>query len=244
MTRAGTTGRAVVPLVFDNALAIVDAETGVVAAQVKTGGVAPFGSVISRDGRTAWVTNWGGRWPKDGDPTLPTGLDPKADRVVVDSRGIASTGTVVRVDLDAQKVTHAIDVGLHPTAVAWDEPRQRLYVANANSDSLTIVDTAQPRVAATLALKPFGLELKGVAPSALCVSPDGRRVCRTRWAECGGGHRRGTARGTRIHSTARYPNHLSLSRDGLRLAIQRCSASARGGRMRRRAAMCTRIAER
>jgi DNA-binding beta-propeller fold protein YncE len=220
ITRAGTTGRAVVPLVFDNAVAIVDAETGVVAAQVKTGGVAPFGSVISRDGRTAWVTNWGGRWPKDGDPTLPTGLDPKADRVVVDSRGIASTGTVVRVDLDAQKVTHAIDVGLHPTAVAWDEPRQRLYVANANGDSLTIVDTAQPRVAATLALKPFGLELKGVAPSALCVSPDGRRV----YAALGGLNavavvdvEQRAVRG--FIPTAWYPNHLSLSRDGSRLAI-------------------------
>ena len=46
--------------------------------RVKTGGVAPFGAVISRDGRSAWVSNWGGRWPKDGDSTLPTGL--AADR--------------------------------------------------------------------------------------------------------------------------------------------------------------------
>jgi YVTN family beta-propeller protein len=220
IARTGSRGRAVVPLVYDNAIAIVDAETGTVAGQVKTGGVAPFGSVISRDGAVAWVSNWGGRWPKDGDPTLPTGLDPKADRVVVDARGIASTGTVARVDLDAQKVTHSIDVGLHPTAVAWDEPRQRLYVANANSDSLTIVDTAQPRVAATIPLKPFGLDLKGIAPSALCVSADGRRL----YAALGGLNaiavvdvQERSVRG--FIPTAWYPNHLSLSRDGSKLAV-------------------------
>src|SRR5262245_25665535 len=62
--------RAILPLVFDNALAVVNRATGAVISRIKTGGVAPFGSVISRDGATAWVSNWGGRWPKDGDPTL------------------------------------------------------------------------------------------------------------------------------------------------------------------------------
>ena len=70
----------VVPLVFDNALAVIDATTGRLEGKVKTGGVAPFGAVISRDGRTAWVSNWGGRWPVDGDVTLPTGMAPDADR--------------------------------------------------------------------------------------------------------------------------------------------------------------------
>ena len=109
-TKAG--GRAVVPLVFENALAVVEAESGRVTGRVKTGGVAPFGAVMSRDGGAAWVSNWGGRWPLDGDVTLPTGLAADADRVVVDERGIAATGTISRVDLDALKVTHTIDVGL------------------------------------------------------------------------------------------------------------------------------------
>ena len=88
------------PLVFENELAIVDADSGEVQGRVKTGGVAPFGAVISRDAGTAWVSHWGGRWPAAGDPTLPTGMDPRADRVVVDARGIASTGTIARVDLE------------------------------------------------------------------------------------------------------------------------------------------------
>jgi DNA-binding beta-propeller fold protein YncE len=212
--------RAVVPLIFDNAVAVVDARTGEVKGRVKTGGVAPFGSAISRDGRIAWVSNWGGRWPKNGDPTLPAGLGANADRVVVDSRGIASTGTIVRVDLEGLTVTHSIDVGLHPTAITWDEPRNRLYVANANSDTISIVDTASVRLVKTLPIKPFGLDLKGVSPTALAVAPDGSRL----YAALGGFNAvavietgRGEVRG--FIPTAWYPDHLAMSEDGRRLAV-------------------------
>jgi len=56
--------RAVMPLVFDNALAVIDAETGRVSASSDRR-VAPFGAVVSRMGARL-VSNWGGRWPKDG----------------------------------------------------------------------------------------------------------------------------------------------------------------------------------
>lgn len=220
LARTGAAARAVVPLVFDNALAVVDAQTGRVAGIVKTGGVAPFGAVISREGRTAWVTNWGGRWPKDGDVTAPTGLAPAADRVVVDERGIASTGSLTRVDLDRLTVTDTLAVGLHPTAMVWDEPRQRLFVANANSDSLSVVDTSTQRVVSTIPLEPFGLKQKGVAPTALALAPDGA----TLFVALGGLNavalvdtRTQAIRG--LIPTAWYPNHLALSRDGTRLAI-------------------------
>ena len=217
---AASLARAVVPLVFDDEVAVVNGKTGVVTSRIKTGGVAPFGSAISRDGAVAWISNWGGRWPKDGDPTLPTGLEPNADRVVVDMHGVASTGTVVRIDLNAGSVTHSVAVGLHPTAIAWDEPRHRLYVANANQDSISIVDTEQNRLDGTLPLKPFGLALKGVAPTALCVSADGRRL----YVALGGFNavavidtERRTVQG--YIPTAWYPNHVALSGDGTHLAV-------------------------
>ncbi len=220
LARNGSGGRAVVPLVFDNALAVVDAETGKVSGVVKTGGVAPFGAVVSRDGRTAWVSNWGGRWPTDGDITAPTGLAPTADRVVVDERGIASTGTLTRVDLDRLTVTDTLAVGLHPTAMVWDEPRQRLFVANANSDSLSVVDTGTQRVVSTIPLEPFGLKQKGVAPTALALAPDGA----TLFVALGGLNavamvdtRTQAIRG--LIPTAWYPNHLALSRDGSKLGV-------------------------
>jgi YVTN family beta-propeller protein len=212
--------RAVLPLVFENALAIVDADTGREEARVKTGGVAPFGAAISRDGSIAWVSHWGGRWPQAGDPTLPTGTEPDADRVVVDARGIASTGTVVKVDLQTRAVTASVDVGLHPTTLAWDEPRQRLYVANANSDSISVVDTAAGRIVRTIAVMPFGLRLGGVAPTALALAGDGA----TLYAALGGFNAvavlspaDGSLRG--LIPTAWYPTQLAVSPDGRQLAV-------------------------
>ena len=220
LARTRTGGRAVVPLVFENALAVIEVESGRVTGRVKTGGVAPFGAVMSRDGRAAWVSNWGGRWPLDGDVTLPTGLAADADRVVVDERGIAATGTISRVDLDALKVTHTIDVGLHPTAMVWDEPRDRLFVANANSDSISVVDTAAQKISSTLSLEPFGLKLKGIAPTAIAVSPDGARL----FIALGGLNAvavvdtmQGTILG--LIPTGWYPNHLVLNTSGTKLAI-------------------------
>ena len=57
--------------------------------------IAPFGAALSHDSTIAYVTNWGGRAPKPGDLTALAG----SDRVVTDERGIASTGTVLRIDL-------------------------------------------------------------------------------------------------------------------------------------------------
>ncbi|MGV3518667.1 bifunctional YncE family protein/alkaline phosphatase family protein [Luteitalea sp.] len=216
-----TTGqRAVLPLVFENALAIVDTRDGATLGSVKTGGVAPIGSVISRDGRTAWVSHWGGRWPKDGDPTLPTGLAPTADRVVVDARGIASTGTIARVDLDARAVTASVAVGLHPTAMVWDETRGRLYVANANADTISVIDSAAATVIGTIALRPFDLDLKGVAPTALALAPDGQ----TLYAALGGLNAVAvidvpTRQARGYIPTAWYPNHLALDPSGATLAV-------------------------
>ena len=173
---ANGSSRIVVPLTFENAVAVVDADGGRVEATVKTSGVAPFGAAISRSGDVAWVTNWGGRLPRDGNLSLPTGLDPTADRVVVDARGIASTGTIARIDLASRTLTHTVQVGLQPTALAWDEPRQRLYVANSNSDTISIVDTTTQVAVATVAIEPFGLTLPGVAPTALAIAPDGATV--------------------------------------------------------------------
>jgi len=217
---SGTAATAVVPLTYEDAVAVVDANTGAVRGRVKTGGVAPFAAVVSKDARIAWVSNWGGRWPKEGDVTLPTGTAANADRVVVDSRGIASTGTVSRVDLDQLTVTGTVNVGLHPTALAWDEPRQRLYVANGNTDTISIIDTKSNTLAATMSVQPFGLRLKGVAPSALVVSPDGSRV----YVALGGFNAVAVIDAAKRQTlgfipTGWYPNHLALSADGTQLAV-------------------------
>jgi YVTN family beta-propeller protein len=221
---------AVVPLTANNELAMVDLAKSSVLGKVSTG-IAPFGAAISQDGTVAFVSNWGGRVPRDGDLTATTGVAPNADRVVVDERGVASTGTVTRIDLKTLKPAQTIAVGLHPSALAWDETGKRLYVANGNSDSVSVIDTDRLTVVGTFAIEPFSVRAAGVAPTALAVSQDRR----TLYVACGGINaiavldaQNGTIRG--LIPTAWYPNGLALSPDGRWLAVSALLGAGSGWR--------------
>ena len=84
-------------------------------------------------------------------------------------------------------MTNNIEVGLHPTSLAWDEAHHRLFVSNSNSDTISVIDTARNKVVETISVQPFERKVAGVAPEAVVVSPDGRRL----YAACGGHQRRG-----------------------------------------------------
>ena len=208
---------------------MVDLDSGKVKGTVRTG-IAPFGVRLDRAGTVAYVSNWGGRFPHAGDETRTTGMRPGADHAVVDARGIASTGTVSRVDLATMKVTDNIETGLHPTALVWDEPRARLYVANSNSDTVTVIDTQTNRVAHTFRIEPFQKNAEGVAPNALAVSADGK----TLYVACGGINAVAVmrARDGRVEGlipTAWYPNDLRLSADGKYLLVANLMGVGPGG---------------
>ena len=91
----------------------------------------------------------------------------------VNARGIALPGTVERIDVATGVVTHRIIVGAHPTGLAWDQRAQRLYVANGNSDDVSVVDTRTNTLRGTIAVAPFRERKIGLAPTALALSPDG-----------------------------------------------------------------------
>lgn len=209
---------AVVPLIYDNQLAVIDLNTRNLLGKIPTG-IAPFGAAVNSDGTVAYVSNWGGRPPKPGDLTAPTGFAANADHVVVDRQGIAATGTITRVDLLTQAI-QTIPVDLHPTGIVWDDARHRLYVANSNKDSVSVVDTRVNRVVHTIVVQPFEQRTPGIAPTALAVSPDGARL----YVACGGINAVAVVNtaGFSIEGlipTAWYPNALAASRDGKHLAI-------------------------
>jgi YVTN family beta-propeller protein len=206
---------AVVPLVAKNQLAVIDVQSGKLAGSASTG-IAPFGAVVSRDGAVAFVTNWGGRVANAGDRTAKSG----PDATVIDERGVASTGTVTRIDLKTLKETHTIAVGLHPTAIVWDEPGQRVYVANGNNDSVSVIDSTKMTVVRTIAIEPFAAKARGIAPTALALSADRK----TLFVACGGinavavvNAESGAVLG--LIPTAWYPNSLALSPDGESIAV-------------------------
>jgi DNA-binding beta-propeller fold protein YncE len=211
---------AVVPLIFNNELAVVDLnQPGATLKKVRLG-IAPFAAAIDETGSIAWVTNWGGRVPKDGERTMTVGPDPKADRVVVDARDVAASGTVSRVDLASGTVTHTIETGLHPSGIVWDTQAGRLYIANANSETITVVDTKLNAVAGTFSIQPFTRKVTGIAPNAIALSPDGKTI----YVACGGinavavlNARTGAMLG--MIPTAWYPNSVAASADGKYIAV-------------------------
>jgi len=208
---------AVVPLPFENKAAIIELSTGRIKGHAATG-IAPFAAAINKAGTIAYVSNWGGRKAVAGDKTAPTGLASTADQVVVDAHGIASTGTVSRIDLATQQHTHTIATGLHPNGLIWDETTQRLYVANNNSDTVTAIDTATNAVAQTLKLKPFAVEASGIAPTAVAFH-NGKL-----YVTCGGINAVAvvdtkTMRQEGLIPTGWYPNSIAVSPDGKHLAV-------------------------
>lgn len=210
---------AVIPLIKDNKLAVVDIKTGQTLGHVPTG-IAPFAAVVNETGTIAYVSNWGGALPEKYDKTAPAGLAPDADRVVIDDRGVAAIGAVTKINLETMKAEYGILTGLHPTGLAWDLEQNRLYVANSNGDSITVVNTQTDRPARTFRIQPFVKEVAGIAPNALALAPDGAVL----YVACGGINavaiidtNSGTIKG--MIPTAWYPTAIALSPDATQLAV-------------------------
>lgn len=212
---------AVVALTFNDEAAVIDLDSKQVVAKIRTG-IAPFGAAVSRDSSIAYVSNWGGRFPHAGERTAATGPEANADQVLVDERGVVSSGTVARIDLISGKVTAVIAVGLHPSGLAWDESHQRLYVANSNSDSISIVDTAANRLVETIHLQPFSRKVAGISPESVALSPD----FSTLYVACAGINAVGVVNLKGAHPrvagfipTGWYPDDVVVSPNGKYIAV-------------------------
>jgi YVTN family beta-propeller protein len=135
-------------------------------------GVAPFDVVVS--GRKAYVSNWGGRRPGTNDLTGPAG---RGTTVRVDPvRHIASEGSVSVVDLVSGRVTREIITGLHASALALSPSGRHLVVANAASDTLSVIDTRTDAVVETIWTRQTPADLFGAAPNALAFDGSGRTL--------------------------------------------------------------------
>jgi YVTN family beta-propeller protein len=223
--RAGPNGKrlAVVPLPANDALMVLDAESGAPLHTIPVG-VEPIAAVISADSRFAYVSILGGPKPNPRQRSARQCCDPRAEAVRVDGRGIAQPGSVSRIDLTTGQVTADIVVGRHPTALAWDEPGARLYVADGNSDSVSVIDTRSNTVATHIAIAPFRERSIGLAPTALAVAPDHR----TLYVALGGVNAVavydvGVPGATPVFSgmipTSWYPSSIDASADGKYVAV-------------------------
>jgi YVTN family beta-propeller protein len=135
-------------------------------------GVAPYDVVLA--GTTAFVSNWGGRRPGPGDLTGPAG---RGTLVRVDPvRHIASEGSVSQIDLAGGRVVREILTGLHASALALAPGGRHMVVANAGSDTLSVLDTRSGAVVETISVRWQPVDYFGSSPNALAFDPTGRTL--------------------------------------------------------------------
>ncbi|HVK08619.1 MAG TPA: alkaline phosphatase family protein [Gemmataceae bacterium] len=210
-----------------NELQLLKRDTGEVVARVPVG-VSPYLPVVVGD--KVYVSNWGGDRPgKDATHTTsktPVKTDP---RTSVANHGSVS---VVTNAADGWRQTKTIAVGGHPCGMTASPSGKRLFVANANSDTVSVIDTTTDAVIETIDCKPDGKLPFGSGSNAVLLSPDGRllyvangtgnclAVVRLggRSTEAGGGAAEASSVGGLI-PTGWYPGAIRSSADGKNLFV-------------------------
>jgi YVTN family beta-propeller protein len=152
-----------------NAIHFVNLASGKVEQTVAVG-VAPY-LVLQVGADRLYVSNWGGDWPTADDRTATSSGTPAR----VDERGIANHGSVsvLRKSADGWKQAKSITVGLHPSGMTASKEGRYVYVANAASDSVSVIDTKSETVVETIACRPEARLPFGSGSNAVALSPDG-----------------------------------------------------------------------
>ena len=139
----------------------------------------------------------------------------RPDKVFVSSQ---RDGQVVV--FDHAPAYRVIKVGSEPNKMALSPDGLRLYVANGDSDSVSVIDTDRETVIRTISLRRPGYRYFGANPNSIAVSPDGEIL----YVTLGGENaiavvdaEKGELVG-RI-PTAWYPNSVSVSTDGRTLYV-------------------------
>lgn len=140
----------------------------------------------------------------------------QADKVFVSSQ---RDNEVLAVSIATGKITR-IPVESQPNKVLLSPDQNKLYVANGNNDSISVIDTNSNRVVQTISLSRPGEKYKGANPNSLALNSDGQ----TLYVTLGGENavavvdlRSGQVAG-RI-PTGWYPNSVSVSADGQKLYV-------------------------
>jgi YVTN family beta-propeller protein len=149
-----------------NRVVAINAATGGIEQSWNTG-VAPRDLV--RVGDKIYVSNEGGRLPVAGDSTLNSyGTQVPASPLT----GSTTTGTVSVIDTsNTTAAVSNISVGLHPTALY--AKGNALFVANTNSNSVSVIDTTKDKVVQTITTQPWPEATVGYEPDGITVTQDG-----------------------------------------------------------------------
>lgn len=156
-----------VALSRNNSLGVVDLGAWKFSHEIPVG-AAPRDVAVDAAGR-AWVSDWAGGPPLSGQP----GAKSAGTLIAVDHRGIACSGYVSAVDLTARRELVRVPVGLHPGRLVTDGAGL-LFVSNAHSDTVSVIDTGSASVINTIAVEPVEGLAFGCTPLGLAFDKDRR----------------------------------------------------------------------
>jgi YVTN family beta-propeller protein len=200
---------AYVALSRSNTLGVIDTTTQEMIKEIDVG-MAPFSVAIARD--RIFVTNRAGRRATPDDTVAPS----SGARVVTDAvTGSSTTGTLSVIDARTGAVRDIV-VGLQPAQLALNPKGTLLAVANAHSDSVSMIDT-KTLERTDLKIPSYPEAALGSQPIALAFSADGG----TLYAACGGNNAiavaqpsRGVWKVTGAIPTAWFPTSVAVAPDG------------------------------
>ena len=192
--------RLYVALNLSNQLAELDATNGRVLRTWDVG-IAPYDVVLKEE--KIYVSNWGGRRPKASSSNIQapeknrtSSANNSSDSVRIQTTeavGPAGRGTFVRVDpvrfiasegsvsviwlgTSGAETQREILTGLHASALALSPNRRWLAVANAGSDTISVLDTRTDQIVETIWARQNPADLFGAQPNALAFDKLGRKL--------------------------------------------------------------------
>jgi len=148
-----------------NTVAALNPTTGAVQKTWNVG-IAPRDLAFA--GNKLYVSNEGGRQALPGETTINSyGTQVPANAYL----GTSTTGTLSVIDTSEPSATvKTIDVGLHPTALYVG--KDALFVANTNSDTVSVVNTRRDTVVQTIATQPWPSSTVGYEPTGIALTND------------------------------------------------------------------------
>lgn len=154
----------------NNTLEKININSGETVWSVPTG-VAPFG--LSMAAGKLYVTNWAGSIPEENDENV-AGV-PWGSAKIDPGTGATREGTVSVYNPVDGKTIKEIMVGLHPNDIISSPDERFVYVANANSDAISVINTNSDEVIEEISVR-LGEDKNlywGDSPNGLGISDDG-----------------------------------------------------------------------
>ena len=157
----------------NNSLIKVNAETGKIIWSAKTG-VAPFG--ITKAAGKLYVTNWAGGVP-DKDDEYVAGV-PWGSAKIDPETGATREGTVSIFNPENGSLIKELIVGLHPNDIISSPDEKFVYVANANSDAVSVIDTKSDIISEDISVRLVRERNSyfGDSPNGLGISGNGNTL--------------------------------------------------------------------